>query len=160
MYFIELLDINYVKGGGSRFWLVILNYFSLHWLRTMSIIIIICSKSMQWNNNNNYISLSFPCHYWNGCEGFVVFYVPFYWKFTVIVNDSVIMKDCEAFNVFIFVYNVCEYVVLGAVKWEWEWTSLSHAPFQFNTLRQVSIVLYLWVFSWYTIFINCIYSTE
>ena len=73
---------------------------------------------MQRNNNNNYISLSFPCHYSNGWQGFVVFYVPFYWEFDVIVNDSVIVKDCEAFNVFIFVYNVCEYVVLGAVKWE------------------------------------------
>ena len=27
MYFIELLDIDYVKGGGSRFWLVFLTIF-------------------------------------------------------------------------------------------------------------------------------------
>ena len=28
---------NYVKGGGSRFWLVVFNYFSLYRLKTMSI---------------------------------------------------------------------------------------------------------------------------
>ena len=52
MYFIELLDINYVKGGGTRFWLAIFNYFSLYRLKQ-------CQWMNEWmNEHGNHILIS------------------------------------------------------------------------------------------------------
>ena len=51
----------------------------------------------------------------------------------------------KSFNVGIFIYTICEYVILSAVKRERERTSSSHSLFQFNALREVSIILYLQV---------------
>ena len=59
---------NYVKGGGSRFWLVIFNYFSLYRLKITSI-----NKSSEYrqrltakNSLFGHFSLDYTCRIWMG----------------------------------------------------------------------------------------------